>query len=137
MEAIGLTSGLLALTSFAIDSSKTLFEVFESIKNQGRSVRDLKQELEALRGVLQSLNDTLADPDIDLSVLEIPLLRCGQACEEFARTISKCTSRSNDNKHSIRDWVRLTYHGKNISEFRNLIAAYKSTLAIALADANM
>jgi Fungal N-terminal domain of STAND proteins len=137
VEPVSLASGVLGLTTFAIQSSKILYEVFESFRNQGRSVRELREELEALGGVLQSLHDTLGDPEIDLSVLKTPLLRCGQACQQFAEIVGKCTTRSGRDHTSLRDWAMLSYRGKDISGFRNLIAAYKSTIAIALADANV
>lgn len=137
MEAVGLASGALALTTFAIQSSKALYDTIESFRSQGRTIRELKQEVEALGGVLQSLRDTLDDPQIDLSALQIPLLRCGQACQEFATIIGKCSTRCTESKPSVRDWLMLTYHGRNVSGFRNLLAAYKSTITIALAGTNM
>lgn len=135
-EAISLASGVLALTTFAIQSTKTLFDVVESFRNKARTVRELKEELEALEQVLLSLQAIQNDPEIDLSTLKLPLLRCGQACEGFAELVQRCTSGSNKDK-SFRTWMMLTYRGRDIISFRNLIGVYKSTIAIALADANM
>ena len=136
-EAVGLASGILTLTTFALQSSKTLYESFASFKNQPRSVRELKEELDALTDILNSLNITLNDPDIDLAILKSPLLRCGQACKEFAGIVARCAKSSEKDSPSFRGWVMLTYREKDIGGFRSLIAAYKSTIAIALADANM
>ncbi|KIX00856.1 uncharacterized protein Z518_09921 [Rhinocladiella mackenziei CBS 650.93] len=137
-DPISLASGLLALTTFAIQSTKTLYEVIESFRNKARAVRELKEELQALENVLQSLQSTLNDDDqVDLSALKLPLLRCGEACQAFAEIIEKCTARSSRDKTSFRDWFMLTYRGKDIGSFRNVIGAYKSTIAIALADVNI
>ena len=136
-DPISLASGVIALTTFAIQSTKTLYEVIDSFRNKARNVRELKDELEALENVLQSLQGILNDPEIDLSALKLPLLRCGEACQGFAEIIEKCTTRSSTNKTSFRDWFMLTYRGKTISSFRNIIGVYKSTITIALADANM
>lgn len=136
-DPISLASGVLALTTFSIQSTKALYEVVVSFRNNGRSIRELKEELEALEVVLQSLQNIQSDEQIDLSVLKLPLLRCGQACRDFADIIEKCTARSNKDKASFRDWVALTYRGKDIAGFRAVIGAYKSTIVIALADMNM
>src|ERR1700744_2300227 len=136
-DPLSLASGVLALTTFGIQSTKTLYDVVDSLRNNGRNIRDLKQELESLEGVLQSLQDVQSDEQVDLSALKLPLLRCGQACRDFANIIKECTARSSGGRASFRDWILLTYRGKDIAGFRNIIAAYKSTITIALADANM
>lgn len=135
-DPISLASGVLALTTFAIQSTKTLFNVVESFRNKARTVRDLKEELEALEQVLLSLQTIQNDPEIDLSTLKLPLLRCGKACEGFAELIKRCTPGLSKDT-GFRTWIMLTYRGRDIISFRNLIGVYKSTIAIALADANM
>jgi hypothetical protein len=74
---------------------------------------------------------------VDLSALELPLLRCGNACKEFEQEIIKCSSRSGGSRTSFRDWAKLRYMGDNIDGFRQLLAGYKSTINIALADTNL
>lgn len=136
-EPVGLASGVPSLASFAIQSTKRLCGVIEGFRNKPRIVRELNEELEALLSALRSLQDIRTDPQLDLSVCSLPLLRCGQACHAFAEIIEKCMTLSNKDKMSFRDWVRLTYQGEDIGSFRNMIAGYKSTFAIALADANL
>ena len=136
-EIVGLTTGLVALTTFAFESSRTLWTMLDEYRNQSRNVRDLKQELDALDGVLQTLQETANQADDGLAPLKIPLLRCGQACQDFAAVVTQCTTRSRKDKSSFRDWMMLRYHDKDIGGVRNLIAAYKSTIAIALANINM
>lgn len=136
-EAIGVASGLLALASFAFQSSITLYETVQSFQFHPKRVRDLKEELEALGGVLKSLTTVGAQPDVDLSALDLPLLRCGSACKEFEQEIIKCSSRSSSSRTSFRDWAKLRYMGDNIDGFTRLIAGYKSTINIALTDATL
>lgn len=136
-EVVGLAAGLIALASFAFESGKILKATLDEYRNQSRNARDLNQELEALVGILQTLQDAAEQGDNGLASLELPLLRCGQACQEFTTIVKQCTSRSGKDKTSFRDWMMLRYHEKDISSFRNLIAAYKSTIAIALANINM
>ncbi|KAF4628512.1 hypothetical protein G7Y89_g9640 [Cudoniella acicularis] len=137
-EAIGLASGLLALSGFAFQSSVTLYQTVQSFRFHPKQLRDLKEELEALSAVLGSLTETVsATTDVDLSALDLPLLRCGNACQEFEREIVKCSSRSGGGRTSFRDWAKLRYMGDNIDGFRQLLAGYKSTINIALMDANL
>ena len=137
MDPIGISSGLLTLTGFALQSSRTLYDLINSFQHHGRYVRQLKDELEALGTVLGSLHETIDQDVLDLSALEIPLRHCGKACEEFTKLINKSTSRSGGQKTSFRDWVKISYIGKDIAGFTGLLAGYKSTITIALGDANM
>lgn len=137
-EPIGVASGLLALTAFAFKASVALYQTLQSFQFHPKQLRDLKQELEALSGVLDSLTETVsATTDVDLSALELPLRRCGNACKEFEQEIMKCSTRSGGNRTSFRDWAKLRYMGDNIDGFRQLLYGYKSTISIALTDANL
>ncbi|KAH6719412.1 hypothetical protein BKA61DRAFT_597531 [Leptodontidium sp. MPI-SDFR-AT-0119] len=137
-EPISLASGLLTLAGFAFQASITLYQTVQSFKFHPKQLRDLKDELEALSGVLNSLTETVsATTDVDLSALDLPLLRCGNACKEFEQEIMSCSSRSGTTRTSFRDWAKLRYMGDNIDGFRQLLAGYKSTIVIALTDANL
>jgi hypothetical protein len=136
-EPIGIASGLLALATFAFQSSVSLYGVIESFQSNKKVIRELKEELEALDGVLESLRQATANKVIELPALELPLLRCGQACREFEAAIVKCTAHSNGSRTSFRDWAKLTYMGDDIAGFKNMLAGYKSTISIALGDANL
>ncbi|ORX95072.1 hypothetical protein BCR34DRAFT_498768 [Clohesyomyces aquaticus] len=137
-EPISLASGLLTLATFAFQSSITLYNTIQSFQNHPERVRSLAAELEALQGVLRTLNDTLSTTtDIDVSALTLPLLRCGKACGEFEEELRKCSSRSSSSRTSFRDWAKLKYMGDGIDDFRQLLAGYKSTISIALTDANL
>jgi hypothetical protein len=137
-EPISLASGLLTLTAFAFQSSVTLYNTIQSFQSHPTRVRELEKELKALSGVLSSLNDTVgATTDVDLSILELPLLRCGNACKEFEQELLKCSSRSAGGRTSFRDWAKLMYMGDNIDGFKQLLAGYKATITIALNDASL
>jgi hypothetical protein len=137
-ETVGLASGLLALATFAFQSSITLFNIVQSFQSHPKRVRDLLEELEALSGVLGPLTETIsATTDVDLSALGLPLLRCGKSCKEFEQEIMKCSSRSGSTRTSFRDWARIRYMGEDMDGFRRLLAGYKLTINIALTDANL
>ncbi|OQV10378.1 hypothetical protein CLAIMM_14390 [Cladophialophora immunda] len=136
-DPISLSSGLLALIVFALQSSRTLYQEIRGFQNQAKVVRELKEELEALDGVLQTLHDTINTDSIDLTMLELPLLQCGKACKEFQGLVAKLTRSSNEAKPSWRDWAKLKYMGDDITGFKDMLAGYKSTITIALGGANI
>jgi hypothetical protein len=137
-DPISLASGLLALVIFAHKSCLTLHTTIQSFKTHPKRVRDLINELETLSSVLESLTDTIkSDTGADLSALDLPLQRCGNACNEFLQELQKCCSRSGGDRQSFRDWAKLRYMGDNIDDFKDSLAAYKSTITIALTDVHM
>ncbi|KAN0101504.1 hypothetical protein V8E51_012014 [Hyaloscypha variabilis] len=137
-DPISLACRPLALVRFAFKASITLHQTVQSFKFPPKQLRDLKGELEALIGVLGSLTETVsATTIVDLSALELPLLRCGNACKDFGQKIMNCSFRSGANRTSFRDWAKLRYMGDDIVGFKNMLAGYKSTIMIALVDAKM
>ncbi|XMA19906.1 hypothetical protein WAI453_012697 [Rhynchosporium graminicola] len=137
-EPISPASGLLTSAGFASQASRTLYQTVQSFKFHPKQLRDLEDELEALSGVITSLTETVSSTtDVDLSALDLPLLRCGNACKEFGQEIINCLARTGTNQTSFRDWAKLRYMGDNIDGFRQLLAGYKSTIVIALTDANL
>jgi hypothetical protein len=98
----------------------------------------LLEELEALTAALKSLTETIAsDNDTTFAALELPLRRCDRACKDFEQELLKCLAHSGRTRTSFRDWARLMYMGDNIDGFKQLLAGYKSTVIIALTDANL
>jgi Fungal N-terminal domain of STAND proteins len=136
-EPIGITSGVLALAGFAWKSSLVLYQTVHSFQSSKRAVRELKEELGALTVVLESLKDLSEDSDTAFIVLKIPLYRCGNACEEFKALVDKSAPHSDQARKSFRDWARLKYKGDDIDEFKRMLAAYKSTINIAIGDINL
>jgi hypothetical protein len=136
-DPISTASGILTLVVFAFKSSKLLYDAVSSFQSNQRTVRELREELEALDGVLESLQDTATKTDADLTTLELPLLRCGKACKDFEAVITKCTARSGGPRTSFRDWAKLKYMGDDMAGFKNMLAGYKSTIIIALGNTNM
>lgn len=136
-DPLSITAGVLALTLFAFNSSTGLYQLVDSFRSNQRTVRELREELEALNDVLRSLQETVASTDIDLAALKLPLFRCGKACKDFEAIIIGCTAHSTGTRTSFRDWAKIKYMGDDIAGFKNMLAGYKSTISIALGNANM
>ncbi|BAE65485.1 unnamed protein product [Aspergillus oryzae RIB40] len=136
-EPIGLASSLPALATFAFKASLSLYETVNIFRSHTERVRDLIDELESLSGVLAPLQELLdTTTDENLSIFELPLRRCGNACSEFEQEIIKYLSRS-ANRTGFRDWAKLRYLGDDIDSFRRMLSGYKLTISDALTNANL
>ncbi|KAF3917256.1 hypothetical protein AA313_de0202247 [Arthrobotrys entomopaga] len=135
-DPISLSSGILTLAIFALQSSQLLYKTISSFKSNKRTVRELGEELVALQGVLESLRDTINGSDADLKALTLPLHRCGKACLEFEALIAKLSSDSSGVR-AIKDWAKVQYMGDDITGFKVSLSGYKSTIMIAICDVNM
>lgn len=136
-EAIGTASAITTFVTLAFQSSVSLYQTVRSLQSRDKVVRELRNELEDLLGVLQALKESVGNLDVDLAALEQPLTRCSNACREFNTLIMDCTQHSTEERGSKRDWLKIKYMGEDISGFKNMLAAYKSTITIALAYANL
>ncbi len=136
-DPISVTSALLTLVGFALQSSTVLYQTVRSFQTSRRTIRELKEELESLSGVLQSLHDAAETTNADFTALKLPVLQCGKACTDFEALIVKCTQHSSGTRSSFRDWTKLKYMGDDITTFKNMLSGYKSTIIIALGDANL
>ncbi|KAH8701437.1 hypothetical protein GQ44DRAFT_631717 [Phaeosphaeriaceae sp. PMI808] len=138
-DPLSITAGVLAVGGFALKSSMALHSMVRDFRSQNSSARALKAELGDLTGVLSALLETISNnPVLDFRSLERPLQRCGNACEEYGKIIARCMQHSdNASRSSMRDWITQKYLQGDINDFRTMIAAHKSTINIALANANL
>ncbi|KAH7120320.1 hypothetical protein B0J13DRAFT_532213 [Dactylonectria estremocensis] len=137
-DGLSIASGVVALVTFAFQSSATLYTTIRDFQSQDKNARALKNELADLRGVLQSLAETVADnPDINFEALKLPLYRCGKTCEDYGGLIARFTKHSNSSRPSLRDWIGQQYLKGDITDFKDMLSGYKSTINIALANANI
>lgn len=137
-DGLSVASGVISLVAFALKSSTILYTTIRDFQSQDKNARALKTELADLRGVLQSLAETVNNSDdVNFNTLKLPLLRCGKTCKEYGDLIARCTKHSNSSRPSLRDWFSQQYLKGDITDFREMLAGYKSTITIALANANL
>ncbi|KAF4952290.1 hypothetical protein FSARC_12678 [Fusarium sarcochroum] len=137
-DGLSVASSVIALVAFAFKSSNILYTTIRDFQSQDKNARALKNELADLKGVLQALAETVGNNgDVNFDALKLPLLRCGKTCEEYGNLIVRCTKHSNPSRPSFRDWISQQYLKGDIVDFREMLAGYKSTINIALANANI
>lgn len=137
-DPLSIATGVVGLITFALSSSVKLYTTVREFQSQSKTARGLKNELSELTAVLQSLLETTtASPGVSFDALRLPLERCGKACIEYGELIARFTSHSTQSRSSVRDWLAQKYLQGDVDDFKCMIAGYKSTINIALANANM
>ncbi|RGP77371.1 hypothetical protein FLONG3_4510 [Fusarium longipes] len=137
-DPLSVTSGLIAIVTATLQSSKILYETIQSFRNHQTAVSDLIRELKSLESVLQPLLDHVRTDERTFLPLKFPLIQCRQACTDFQALVEQNSKRSRDQaRTSFRDWAKLMYMNGDIVSFKELLAGYKATITIALADANL
>jgi Fungal N-terminal domain of STAND proteins len=122
------------LAASAHDSCRSLCDFVAGLQSRQKIIRELVQELETLHGALNFLQQATTNGTTDRTQLDTPLLHCGIACNDFHECISKYSSTRTDGPTT--DYGGLTYMGNNITKFRYMLEAYKSTIVIALCVKN-
>lgn len=82
-EVVGTVSAIASLVTLALQSSIALYQTVQSLQSRDKVIRELRQELEALQSVLQALDESICNFEVDLTALKQPLMRCNNACGEF------------------------------------------------------
>ncbi|KAF4451670.1 hypothetical protein F53441_5349 [Fusarium austroafricanum] len=137
-DPLSVASGLIAVVTATLQSSKLLYETIQSFRNHRTIVLDLIRELKDLESVLRPLQDHVRTDETAFLPLKVPLIQCRQACADFQILVEKNSRRSRgEARTSFRDWAKLMYMNGDIVSFKELLAGYKATISIALADANL
>jgi len=138
-EAVGLASGLLTLTIFAYDTSKSLYEAVSSFKSQRKTIKDVLADLDSLVTVLENINkQAQRSQEVErLEPLREPLNCCTTTCHEMHEMLDACTTHSKEGRDSVRDWLNMRYHEKSFEDMKKRLASFKSTLSIVFESINM
>jgi Fungal N-terminal domain of STAND proteins len=139
MAGIGEASSILALTMFAFESSKSLYEAVSNFKSQRKTVQDVQTDLGSFITVLDLIRQqTQGSKDDDkFEPLRHPLQCCQAICQEMQKTLNICTRHTKDGRDSVRDWLNMQYREKSFADMKQRLTSYKSTLSIAFASINM
>ncbi|KAH7025125.1 uncharacterized protein B0I36DRAFT_250387 [Microdochium trichocladiopsis] len=137
MDPLSISVGILAIITATVQTSRALYATLQTLQDHPRAIRLLVEELRGLNDVLTSLEALAASDTEALQPLRLPLEQCCKACTSFQILLLECTRHSGGSKISFRDWAKLQYMGNDVSGFTSAIASYKSTICIALADANL
>lgn len=139
MDPLSITCAVITVGGFTLTSIVQLNKIVHDLQNQNRKTRALQNELAALGLVLESLIDTIraSEPDAAFGTLEDPLEQCGEVCKSYSQLLTKLTQPTTATRPSIRVWFNQQRYWGDVTEFREMISAYKATISIAAANIHM
>ena len=131
---MSITASLLAVTTAAVQSTKSLYETVKRFKDRDKTLRRLQDELRDLTNILDSLAQVTNAEQSMLTLLQGPIERCSQVCSEFEQSMEVFRGKS---KTGFRDWTKMEFMRGDMNEFIDTIAGYKSTISIGLGTITM
>ena len=139
MDPLSVTCAVITVGGFTLTSVVQLNKIVHDLQNQNRKTRALQNELAALGLVLESLLDTIrtSEPDAAFGTLEDPLKQCGEVCKSYSQLLAKLTQPTTATRPSIRVWFNQQRYWGDVTEFREMISAYKATISIAIVNINL
>lgn len=138
-DPLSIAGTVFGLATASLSASVKLYTTIRELQNHNKQVRALKTEIGDLTTILESLVETITkQPELNFSSLELPLQRCATACDDYGKLIARCSKHSTEgSRSSVRDWITQKYLQGDIDDFKDMLASYKSTIHIALVNANL
>ncbi|KIX04835.1 uncharacterized protein Z518_05706 [Rhinocladiella mackenziei CBS 650.93] len=127
-DPLSITASLLAITTAAVQSTKSLYETVKRFKDRDKTLRRLQDELKDLINILDSLSQVTNAEQPMLTLLQGPIERCSQVCREFEQSMEVFGK----SKTGFRDWTKMEFMRGDINEFIDTIAGYKSTISVGI-----
>src|ERR1700760_3235040 len=109
-DPLSMAASLVAIAGFTWTSTKTLYNVIDTLANAPQAITDIKSDLEAMQIVLNSVSQVLHDKQsagldsvFRQTGIDVALNGCKTVCDDFTATIAKYTIHSTETKFSKRD----------------------------------
>ena len=133
-DPLSITASLLAVTTAAIASAKSLRDTVKRYRERNKTLGRLEDGLRELIGILDSLSKVSDTEESMLGLLRSPVERCSQVVHEFEEAMKAFAG---DSKIGFRDWTRMEFMRGDINEFIDNVAGYKATFSVALGIINL
>ena len=134
MDPLSITASVVGITTVAIQATKSLCETVQRFKDRNKTLRRLRNGLQDLLTILESLEQAAKTQSSILELLRGPIGRCSQECHEFKNSLEAFDQKS---EAGFRDWAKMEFKRGDINEFIENIAGYKATISIALGTITM
>jgi hypothetical protein len=128
-DPLSAFASLLAISTAAIKTIKSLCEATRRYKGRDKTLGRLQDELDQLAQILESLARIKTADESLFLLLEGPIARCTQVCQEFKTSMGTFIEKG---KAGLLDWAKMEFRRGDINEFIATIAVYKSTISVGL-----
>lgn len=134
-EPLSITASTIAIATLAYESTKSLTDFIDSLKNAPKLISDLKGDVSAVQGVIRSLETMLENRDdrnlpaelrVCLSSAKVPLEDCQAVSKDFELKLKVWF---HDSKW---DKFKANFKETNIEKFRMRMRDTRDTLHLAL-----
>lgn len=147
-DPISIISGLTTVVATVWSLGKQLCDLIEGMKNAPRNIENITGELKGLHvvlgvlhGLLPQLDANKNNPDLVpiFEVLQSNLDDCCHDLQDLFEKLAQYSNPSGETNVKKRSWAafRWQFKEKEIKELRDHLAAYKMTVNVALATANL
>lgn len=137
IDPIGAPAGIVALAIFVFNVTVALQQALKDIHNYPNEIVELRVELDDVQKVLSFLRKAASHNADDLLELESLLSHCGQACQDFLKIITKCSTETKGKRAVLISWTRLQIAKSDIMRLRNILSQVKSTTSLTLGGINL
>ena len=137
--------GVLGIALSTLHVARKLQELIDGIQGAPEAVKALSKDLHALQGVLEALNNLLADSHFTerglcaeaMPALEPHLQNCTTTLDSIFMAIARHTKPSGDPRKSKWSGFIWYFREKEILTLQNRLATYKMSLDLAVSVANL
>ena len=138
MDGLSAAASVIAVTSLAFklaESTKKLFEFWDSIQNAPEEVNDIKLELESLRNVLEQIGHE-AQHQPPTRLVEPALRLCSRKINTVKSLTSDIESGFTSSRICTRKWSALqaVLSRKKIEKVQSSLERLKATLILVLVN---
>ena len=138
MDGLSAAASVIAVTSLALQlaqSTKKLFEFWDSIQNAPEEVNDIKLELESLRNVLEQIGHE-AQHQPPNRLVEPALRLCSRKMNTVRSLSTDIESGFTSSKICTRKWsaLRAVWSRKKLEKVQNSLERLKATLILVLVN---
>ena len=138
MEGLSAAASVIAVTSLALhlaESTKKLFEFWDSIQNAPDEVNDIKLELESLRNVLEQIGHE-AQHQPPNRLVEPVLRLCSRKINTVRSLTTDIESGFTSSKICTRKWsaLRAVWSRKKLEKVQSSLERLKATLILVLVN---
>ena len=136
-EAFGVAAGAIPLAVLAYETSKLLYEEVSCYKSQRPAIKNLQTDLDFLVTVTGKIKQLGLEAQSRSSQEEErfeplcqPLECCRAICQEMLDMLNKCKKNSKEEEDTIKRWLKMRFHEKDLEGMVKRLAWYKSTLSL-------
>lgn len=147
MDPLSITAAAIGIADVAISRVLQVHEMIESIAGVKEELQDISSGLAAIHRPLTALEQlvisdmnisTAAKDGLQRTGIAEAVNRCGDACEEFRKSLQQWTKHSTDARVSLRDRLAVgVWNKEKVCTFRTQVQSCQATVHFAVTTAQL